>query len=257
VTNPRTTRSFQKDKLQVEICGTVEEMGRAAADLVEERLGAAIGARGRANLILATGASQLTFLAELSQRAVEWPRVRVFHLDEYTELPEDHPASFRRYLKERILDVVQPGHVHLINATSDDLAAEIDRYESLLKDYPIDVACIGIGENGHIAFNDPPVADFEDPRWVKEVELDDACRMQQVNEGWFPSFETTPPRAVTLTIPAIMSSSTISCVVPGERKIDAVRTTLNGPVTTACPASIIRNHQDATLFLDSASAAGI
>ncbi len=145
--------------------------------------------------------------------------------------------------------------MHLIDGDADDLGAEIERYESLLQEHPIDVACIGIGENGHIAFNDPPVADFDDPRLVKEVELDDACRMQQVGEGWFPSLEDAPRRAVTLTIPAIMSSRIISCVVPGERKAAAVRNALNGPVTTACPASVLRRHENVTLFLDRCSAA--
>ena len=140
---------------------------------------------------------------------------------------------------------------------ADDLEGEIERYESLLRAHPLDVACIGIGENGHIAFNDPPVADFDDPRLVKEVELDDACRLQQVHDGWFRSFEETPRRALTLTVPAIMSSRVISCVVPGERKADAVHDTVNGPIATACPASILRRHHNATLLLDPASAARV
>jgi glucosamine-6-phosphate deaminase len=253
----RPQRSFYKDRLLVKAYATADEMGCAAAAFVAESLRSAIAVKGAANLILATGASQLPFLQALKQQAIDWSSVTVFHLDEYTELPERHPASFRRYLKERILDTVRPGQVRLICGDADDLDAEIDRYEALLRRHPIDVACIGIGENGHIAFNDPPVADFDDPGWVKEVELDDRCRMQQVNEGWFASFEETPRRAVTLTIPAIMSSSVISCVVPGERKVEAVTNTLNGPVTTACPASVLRHHDNATLFLDSASAAGI
>lgn len=250
-------RSFSKDKLQVRVYPTSEEMGAAAADLVERNLQATIAERGEANLILATGMSQMPFLTVLPEKKIDWSKVRVFHLDEYTNLSDQHPASFRRYLKERILDIVKPGEVHLINGDAADLQAEMDAYEALLKKHPIDVACIGIGENGHIAFNDPPVADFEDSRWVKEVELDYDCRMQQVNEGWFPSYEETPRHAVTLTIPAIMSCRVISCVVPGERKVEAVRNTLNGPISTACPASILRRHEDVTLFLDSDSASGI
>ena len=202
--------------------GTPGNLGEAAAERVEGHLASAIARRGGANLVLASAMSQLSFLQALQGKAIEWARVAVFHLDEYTELPEDHPASFRRFLRERILDAVRPGRVHLIRGDADDLETEIERYESLLRSHPIDVACIGIGENGHIAFNDPPVADFADARLVKEVELDDACRRQQVNEGWFPSFEATPRCAVTLTVPAIMSSGVISCVVPGERKADAV-----------------------------------
>lgn len=250
-------RSFLKDKLLVQTYGTLEQLGAGAADLVDAHLRSALSKRGKANLVLATGASQLSFLDALKERDISWSDITVFHLDEYTELSEDHPASFRRYLRERILDEVGPGVVHLIDASAADLDAEIRRYENLLESHPMDVACIGIGENGHIAFNDPPVADFDDPRLVKEVELDEACRMQQVNEGWFPSLKETPPRAVTLTIPAVMSSSVISCVVPGERKAEAVDRALNGPISTACPASVLRRHGNATLFLDSDSAARV
>jgi len=254
---PRPLRSFRTDRLRVEVFDTARELGTAAADLVEERLAAAIAGRGGANLILATGASQFSFLEALGERPVAWRKVRVFHLDEYKGLGADHPASFRRYLRERILDAVEPGEVHLIEGDAPDLGKTIAAYEALLRAHPIDVACIGIGENGHIAFNDPPVADFEDPLWVKEVELDDACRAQQVHEGWFPSFDETPRSAVTLTVPAIMSSQVISCVVPGERKVDAVRNTLMRDVSTVCPASVLRRHANATLFLDRASASGI
>ena len=250
-------RSFHRDELRVEVYGTPEDLGEAAARSVEGHLASAIASRGVANLVLASALSQLSFLEALQGKAIDWARVTVFHLDEYTELPADHPASFRRFLKERILDAARPGGIHLIRGDADDLEEEIGRYESLLGAHPLDVACIGIGENGHIAFNDPPVADFADAHLVKEVELDDACRGQQVNEGWFPSFESTPRRAVTLTVPAIMSSGVISCVVPGEPKADAVRDALNGPVATACPASILRRHDNATLLLDPASAARV
>src|SRR5690606_25405527 len=144
----------------------------------------------------------------------------------------------------------------LLRADTPDLEAEARRYEALLAQHPIDVACIGIGENGHIAFNDPPVADFDDPRLVKEVELDHACRQQQVNEGWFASLDGTPRGALTMTIPAVMGARVIRCVVAGERKVEAVREALKWPITTACPASILRRHPHTTLFLDEASAAG-
>jgi len=241
----------------VEVYGTPGELGEAAAGCVERQLGSAIASRGEANLVLAAAVSQLSFLGALRRKAIDWARVTVFHLDEYTDLPEEHPASFRRFLREHILDAVRPGRVHLMRGDADDLQGEIERYEALLRAHPLDVACIGIGENGHIAFNDPPVADFDDPLLVKEVELDDACRLQQVHDGWFSSFDEPPRRALTLTVPAIMSSRVISCVVPGERKADAVHDALNGPIVTACPASVLRRHENATLLLDPASAARV
>ena len=249
------TRSFRRDALRVEVYGSPADLGEAAASAVEGHLASAIASRGEANLVLAAAVSQLSFLEALSRKAIDWTRVTVFHLDEYTELPEDHPASFRRFLREHLVDAARPGCVHLLRGDANDPLGEIERYESLLRAHPLDVACIGIGENGHIAFNDPPVADFDDPFLVKEVELDDACRLQQVHDGWFSSFDETPRRALTLTVPAIMSSRVISCVVPGECKADAVHDTLNGPIMTACPASILRGHRSATLFLDPASAA--
>ena len=253
----RPLRSFRRDELRVEVYGTPEGMGEAAAARVERHLAAAIASRGDASVVLASAVSQSSFLGALRSRPIDWTRVTVFHLDEYTQLPQDHPASFRRFLREHILDAVRPGRVHLLQGDADDPEGEIERYESLLRAHPLDVACIGIGENGHIAFNDPPVADFDDPALVKEVELDDACRLQQVHDGWFSAFEETPRRALTLTVPAIMASRAISCVVPGERKADAVHDALNGPIATACPASILRRHEDATLLLDPASAARV
>ncbi len=243
-------QSFAKELLQVRIFENNQIMGVAAADFVTGKLQEALRQRGAANLILATGASQFLFLESLRKRDIDWKKITVFHLDEYKGLSDQHPASFRKYLKERILDLVNPGKVYLINGDAPNLEEEIGRYEALLKTHPVDVACIGIGENGHIAFNDPPVADFNDARLVKVVELDHACRMQQFGEGWFPSLDDVPREAVSLTIPAIMSCKTISCVVPDQRKAAAVYHTLFGEVSTACPASVLRKHPDALLFLD-------
>lgn len=243
------------DQLCIRVYDTDVEMGKAAAKFVAGRLLTEIGKKGYANLILATGASQFEFLKafkELPQ--VDWSKVNTFHLDEYVGLPKNHPASFRKYLHDRIIDEMHPGNAYFIQGDADDLQAEVERYELLLKEHPADVACIGIGENGHIAFNDPPVADFKDSKLVKIVELDPMSRKQQVGEGWFDSLEEVPRQAVTLTIPAIMRSATISCVVPEQRKADAVYRTLNGPVSTRCPASILRRHPDSTLFLDRYSA---
>jgi glucosamine-6-phosphate deaminase len=248
---------FTKDKLNVSVFDGTDEMAVAAAVSVSQRLQKAVEQKNKANLILATGASQFGFLKHLQQQEIEWDKVKVFHLDEYKNLPESHPASFRKYLKERILDAVKPYEVHFLNGDASDIDAEMTRYEELLKTNPVDVACIGIGENGHIAFNDPPVADFNDPKWVKAVALDEDCRNQQLGEGWFSTFNEVPTYALTLTIPAIMSCKTISCVVPDGRKANAVYHALHKPITTKCPATILRKHPDAALYLDKYSASKI
>ena len=245
----------EKKQLTVRIFDTSQEAGQSAAEFVAERLRAAISRNSKANLILATGASQFDFLASFKgDKSVEWSKITVFHLDEYKGMSDQHPASFRKYLRERILDEVKPATVHLLEGDARDIEAETRRYEDLLRSHPVDVACIGIGENGHIAFNDPAVADFDDPRLVKVVELDEACRRQQLGEGWFKILNDVPAQALSLTIPAIMNCRTISCVVPDARKARAVNATINGPINTACPASILRRHKDAVLFLDSHSA---
>ncbi len=245
---------FKKENIKVKIFASKEEVGKAAAIAVAEKLDAAISEKGLANLILATGASQFQFLENLQKQAIDWKKITVFHLDEYKGMPVTHPASFRKYMRERILDKVQPKQVHYLNGDAPDAEAEVLRYENLLKEHPVDIACIGIGENGHIAFNDPPVANFNDPKLVKVVELDEACRKQQLGEGWFPTFDDVPTHALTLTIPAIMGCKHISCVVPDGRKAEAVYNTLNVEISTACPATILRTHPDTVLYLDSESA---
>lgn len=247
-------KGFKSDSLQIKIFENSDALGKAASMAVAQQLNDVIGKKGHANLILATGASQFSFLEHLQNETIDWKKITVFHLDEYLGIPESHPASFRKYLKERILQKVQPGQVHYLEGDAADVNAEASRYETLLKDHPIDLACIGIGENGHIAFNDPPVADFNDPRLVKAVALDQACRMQQLGEGWFPSLDKVPTHALSLTIPAIMSCASISCVAPDERKAKAVYETIRGEISTACPASILRRHPDAVLYLDPYSA---
>jgi len=248
-----TVQTFKVEKLQVQVYQSKPALADAAAVWVSALLDEAIREKGKANLILATGASQFELVESLKKKAIEWKLITVFHLDEYKGMAITHPASFRKYLKERILDEVQPAQVHLLNGDSADVEAEIKRYESLLAANEIDVACIGIGENGHIAFNDPAVADFQDPRLVKVVDLDEACRRQQLGEGWFPTLADVPTQALSLTIPAIMRCRAISCVVPDQRKAAAVRAALYGPIETACPASILRTHSRARLFLDSHS----
>lgn len=245
------------DNLDVQIYKNAEKLGHAAADFVAARLNEVILSKASANLILATGASQFSFLKALQTKELDWQRITVFHLDEYKGISAAHPASFRKYLKDRILDHVAPEKVYFLKGDAENLEEEMERYTGLLMQHPIDVACIGIGENGHIAFNDPPVADFEDPKWVKLVTLDEACRNQQLGEGWFPTFNDVPEQALTLTVPAIMACETISCVVPDKRKAEAVYNSLYGAISTDCPAAILRAHPNATLFLDLASAARI
>ena len=247
-------KSFQIENLSIEIYGQSKEMGAAAADDVTRKLNDAIVKKGGANLILATGASQFSFLEALQTKEIDWGKITVFHLDEYKGISESHPASFRKYLKERILNKVAPKKIYFLNGDAANLQLEIKNYEEALQAHPIDIACIGIGENGHIAFNDPAVADFQDPKLVKVVELDEACRNQQLGEGWFPSFDDVPKEAVTLTITAIMNCEAISCVVPDERKSQAVYNSLYGDISTSCPASILRTHPETVLFLDKASA---
>jgi glucosamine-6-phosphate deaminase len=252
-TSPISETSYPWGK--VEIHADKDSLGAAAAEFVAGRLREAITSRGAARLILATGASQYEFLAALrEQGAIAWPRVTVFHLDEYLGMDDRHPASFRRYLRERVFDHLPFGQVHLLAGDAADPAAECSRYAALLDEAPVDVACIGIGENGHLAFNDPP-ADFETTARVHIVMLDEACRRQQVGEGHFPTMADVPTRALSLTIPAILAARAISCVVPDRRKAEAVRCTLAGPITPACPASALRTHSDVRLYLDPESAA--
>lgn len=248
---------FKKDNLVVKIFENIEKLGEASAISVAEKLIQAIAEKGKANLILATGASQFQFLEHLQKQKIDWQKITVFHLDEYKDLSDSHPASFRKYLKERILENVQPKKVYYLEGDATDIEAEVIRYEELLSNHPIDIACIGIGENGHIAFNDPPVANFNDPKLVKVVELDEACRKQQLGEGWFPTFEDVPTHALSLTISAIMGCKAISCVVPDKRKAKAVYNTLNAEISTACPATILRTHSNTVLYLDKNSASNL
>ena len=250
-------KSFYKDKLKVEIFGNKEDMGIDAASFVTEKLNQAIRDRGHANLILGTGASQYPLHDALLKKDLDWTKITLFHLDEYIGLSDQHPASFRKFLKEHIADKVNPMNVYYLDGDANDIDSEISRYEKLLKDNPVDVACVGIGENGHIAFNDPAFADFNDPESLKVVEMDEACRMQQVGEGWFPTINHVPEKAVTLTITTIMNCKTLCCTVPDERKSEAVYNTLSGDVSTSCPASILRKHDNAVLYLDRFAAKNI
>lgn len=233
-------------------------MGQAAGLAAAHFIRDAIASRGTARIIVASAPSQDETLAVLTgAEGVEWEKVAVFHMDEYIGLPDWHPATFRAYQEEHLLAKVRPACFHGIRGEASDAEGECARYAALLGEAPIDLVCMGIGENGHIAFNDPPVADFNDPLAVKVVELDEACRRQQVNDGCFPDIDLVPRRAISLTCPALMSARHLVCSVPGSRKAEAVRATLTGPVSTACPASILRTHASATLYLDHDSASRI
>jgi glucosamine-6-phosphate deaminase len=186
---------------------------------------------------------------------VDWKSVEVFHMDEYAGMPDTHPASFRLWIRNRVEDKVHPGKVHYIQGDAPDPDAELDRYAKLMLAEPIDLAFVGFGENGHIAFNDPHVADFKDPLTLKRVSLDDACRRQQAGEGHFPTFDDVPKEAFTVTCPGLFRAEAWVCVVPEARKAEAVRNALEGPISEACPSSIVRTHPNATVYLDAESAA--
>jgi glucosamine-6-phosphate deaminase len=240
----------QVGNLQVKVYNNRSSLGAAAAAEAADEIRRRLAKQERVRIVFAAAPSQNEFLTALvMEPGIDWSRVTAFHMDEYIDLPEDAPQRFSCFLREGIFDIVRPGEVHLIGSTA-DIEEECRRYGGLLGREPIDVVCMGIGENGHIAFNDPPVADFQDPAFIKPVELDSACRQQQVNDGCFPSLDDVPTHALTLTIPTLMSGSRLLCMVPGLTKRDAVQSTLRGPITTECPASILRRHEACTLYLD-------
>ncbi len=248
---PRAARTFKADDLDVRVYNTLDDLASDAALEVNALLRGAIKEKGSAAVILATGNSQIQFLKKLvALEGVDWKRVTLFHMDEYLGLPSAHKASFRKYLRERVETLVQPKEFHYIDGEAALPLDECDRYESLLRAQPIDLCCLGIGENGHLAFNDPPVARFEEKHLIKLVKLDDACKMQQVREGHFASLEAVPPYAFTLTVPALCTARLMICIAPEKRKAEAVKNALRGPVSTACPASFLRKQKHCTLLLD-------
>jgi glucosamine-6-phosphate deaminase len=240
--------------VDIRIFATRPEMAGAAADRAALVLREALARSGRANVIAATGASQFEFLdALVAKPGIDWERTVFFHLDEYVGLPETHPASFRRYLRERIVARVRPGAFHFVNGDAADPEAECARVGELIKLHPVDVAFVGIGENGHLAFNDPP-ADFETGRPYLVVSLDEACRRQQMGEGWFATLDDVPRRAISMSVRQILKSRELLCIVPDARKAQAVHDCLDGPVTPRHPASILQEHPRTTLYLDEPAA---
>jgi len=248
-----TAQTFER--LDTRTFSTRAAMGTAAAERVATIIAAAIAARGEARVIFACAPSQNEFLTGLLAWPVEWEKVIAFHMDEYVGFTGERPESFRHYLREHLLSRLPAApRFEPIHAEAADLAEECRRYTALLDARPLDLTCLGIGENGHLAFNDPPVADFQDPERIKVVELDKACRIQQVNDGCYPDLAAVPTHALSLTIPTLMSARHLSCVVPGPRKAPAVRATLLDPISTACPGTILRTHPSAILYLDADSA---
>jgi glucosamine-6-phosphate deaminase len=258
--SPPSTRYFAVDRLAVEIHPTRGDLGRVAAAAAAEYLRLCVASRRAARVVFACAPSQDEFLASLADdltNPVDWGRVTAFHMDEYVGFGADHPQSFQHYLREHLLSRVEVAAFHPLSAAEKDCAEACARYAELLAELPIDLACMGVGENGHIAFNDPPVADFDDTARVKMVTLAGECIQQQVNDGCFRSAAEVPKRALTLTVPVFRAARRLSIHVPGARKAAAVRAMLEGPIGASCPASILRLHPNATLYLDPASASGL
>jgi glucosamine-6-phosphate deaminase len=238
--------------MEIIISETKQILGKKAAQMGAELVRKAILDKGRANIIFATGASQFEMLNELVKEDIDWSLVTAFHLDDYIGLPETHPASFHKYLKERIIDIVSPKDFNFINGNTDP-DEECIRLGKLISKHPVDVAFIGIGENSHLAFNDPP-ADFQTEKAFIVVTPDENSRRQLTGEGWFPSINDFPAKAISMSIKQIMKSKAIICSVPDLRKAEAVKRAVEGSISPAIPASIMRRHKAAWLFLDKDSA---
>ena len=249
-------KAYQKDLLAVQIHDTRAEMGAAAAKDIKACILSLLEKKETINMIFAAAPSQNEVLWGLAtDREIPWNRVNAFHMDEYIGLPADAPQGFGNFLKEHIFGLADFKEVFYIDITAEDAEAECDRYAALLREYPTDIVVMGIGENGHIAFNDPPVADFADPKAVKPVELDPICRTHQVNDGCFAALADVPKTAITLTVPTLFAGDHLFCIVPAKTKAKAVRATLCGEIGEACPATILRRHKSAVLYLDGDSSA--
>lgn len=245
------------DLLPVSVYPTNEAMGQAAAKEAAQIIQEAIKEKGSAAIIVATGNSQLTFLKALRETdGIDWSKVTIFHMDEYVGLKAGHSASFPVFLQRHLLDhIPAPAAFHPVVAREGHLETDCAEYARLLRAHPVDFCAMGIGENGHLAFNDPPFAEFNDPVWVKVIRLDEMSRRQQVGEGHFGGLDEVPTHAITLTIPALLAAKRVFCIVPEARKANAVYDTINGPITEACPASIMRQKPHVHLYLDAEAAA--
>jgi glucosamine-6-phosphate deaminase len=243
-----------KDKLEVLVLENRLALGKASAEQVSARIKQLLQVKPRVNIIFAAAPSQNEFLSVLIEdKSIEWQKINAFHMDEYLGLPTGSSQLFSRFLKESIFNLVPFSSVNCINGNAENPEEECARYTDLLRKFPVDIVCMGIGENTHIAFNDPPVANFKDPKLVKVVKLDTACRQQQVNDGCFPTLDDVPTHAITLTVPALMQATDVYCMVPGKTKAQAIAYTLNEPVSEQYPSTILRTHERAALFVDADS----
>ncbi|TDE94750.1 glucosamine-6-phosphate deaminase [Occultella glacieicola] len=247
-------QQFVAGELPVEVYASEREMGAAAAARAAAVIRDAVAANGHARVVIATGNSQFAFVEALKDQDVPWGDVTAFHMDEYVGIDEDHTASFRRWIGERIEQPFAPAKVEYIIGDAPDAQQEADRYEALLREKPLDLVCMGIGENGHLAFNEPYDADFEDERWARVITLTPESVQQQIGEGHFPDEASTPKTAISLTIPALLSASHVQVCAPEARKAEAVARALSDEVSTACPATKLRESPNARLFLEPASA---
>ncbi len=246
--------TFSRDLLHVKGYETRDMMGRAAAEDVADCLRRLLATQQTVNMIFAAAPSQNELLYYLCQeKDISWDRVNAFHMDEYIGLPADAPQRFAAFLENAVFGKLPFKGVYTIDASANDAEKEAARYTALLKAHPVDIVCMGIGENGHIAFNDPGVADFHDPLTVKRAVLDDVCRNQQVHDGCFEKLEDVPREALTLTVPTLFGGKHLFCVVPAATKRAAVTAMLNGEITDMCPCTILRRHPDATLYCDNDS----
>ena len=238
------------DLIQVSVFSSRADMGAAAGKDVADCIRLLHGQQEIVRMVFAAAPSQAELLSYLAaDTSIDWKRIDVFHMDEYIGLPPEAPQRFGFFLMEHLFKKVKPRRIHLINDSA-ELQETCMVYEKLLKEFPIDIVCLGVGENGHLAFNDPPVADFDDRETIKPVVLDQACRQQQVNDGCFTSLNNVPLQALTLTIPALLSATYLFCVVPGKTKSVAVKNLLEGNIAAACPASILRTHNNCRLYVD-------
>ena len=248
-------RSFTKDSLEVRVYSSRTEMGNAAAADIKAKIAELLKEKEEINMIFAAAPSQNEVLYALAtDKEIEWNRVNAYHMDEYIGLDKDAPQGFGNFLRRAIFEIAPFKTVNCIDSTATDPDAEAERYGALLAANPTDIVVMGIGENGHIAFNDPPVADFKDEKIVKPVKLDEICRNQQVNDGCFKSIDEVPTHALTLTGPTLVKAPWLFCIVPAPTKANAVYNTVNGEIGEACPATILRTQENAILYLEPDSA---
>ena len=254
--NKPEVRFFKKEELDVKIYSTRDEMGKEAARDVSEKISELLKQKKEINIIFAAAPSQNDFMQHLiADKKIEWNRINAFHMDEYIGLDKQAPQAFGNFLKERLFSKVPFKKIYYLNGQAELPETECLRYTCLLMQNPVDIVCLGVGENGHIAFNDPPVADFNDPSNVKVVKLDRVCRQQQVNDRCFNTLSEVPTHALTLTIPALLKAEYMYCIVPASNKAQAIYHTLNDEVSEECPATILRTKKNAVLYLDNESSA--